>query len=475
MGHVADVGHGIETLLWPFVEHVVDTWALPGVAVCVVHDGDQVSARGFGTRDRSTGEPVTADTLFHLASISKTFVATAALQLVESGDLDLEAGPTTYLPDLPWTDPRAGQITVRHLLSHQSGIGDVTDYGWHRPELDDGALARFAARVASWPLEGNPGARFSYSNAAYELLGHLVATVGGQSFEGHLRERVLDLASMPSSTFARADIPPSLGASPHLGLPPRVVEGVYPYTRQHAPSSSLHSSAAEMGRWMAAHLASGLGLMGPATHEAMWEPQAEADWDEEWSADIALGWFRGTYRAHPLVGGSGSDPGFQSNLALLPEQGLGVTVLAHCNTAPIFGLTRAALDVLLGGEPATPPLPPVTVPLAPVREESGVAAAAELYERLGAADPPTHDVDDEVFEDGVWGLIECHRTDLAWPLLELWQAVQPESARVWFMTGWAHAIDGRREIAVEHLRRAVELDPEDDEAETMLRRLPSGT
>ncbi|QDO87040.1 serine hydrolase [Ornithinimicrobium ciconiae] len=471
MSYGANTGHRIEALLWPFVERVVETWALPGVALCVVHDGDRVAARGFGTRDRSKGEPVTADTLFHLASISKSFVATAVLQLVEDGELDLDASITTYLPALQWADPPASGITLRQLLSHRSGIGDVSDYGWHEPELDGGALARFATRVAGWPLEQDPGAGFAYSNSAYELLGHLVATIGGQSFEAHLKERVLDRVGMATSTFLRADVSPHLGASPHLGLPPQVVEGAYPYTRKHAPSSTLHSSAAELGRWMVAHLADGAGLMSPGTHEVMWTPVVESG--SEWHAHMALGWFWGTHREHLVVNHSGSDPGFATNLALMPELGLGVSVLANSNTAPIFGLTRAALDVLLGREPADPPLPPVTVPLASVLERSGVSAAADLYRRLAAADPPTADVDEEGFEDAVWGLIEMHRTDLAWPLLELWRLVQPRSSPAWGNTGWAHEIAGRLQTAAEHLQRAVELDPDNDEATTMLRRLLS--
>ena len=473
MGLVKNAEHRIEARLWPFVDHILRTWPVPGVAVCVVHSGDRVVARGFGTRETATGAPVTADTLFHLASVSKTFVASAVLQLVEVGELDLDAGITTYLPDLPWADPRAGTMTLRQLLSHQSGLGDVVDYGWHEPELDDEALSRFATRVAGWRLEHDPGSRFAYSNAGYELLGHLLATVRGKSFEHVLSQRVLEPLGMRTSTFLLADIPPHLGAGPHLGMPPAVVDGAYPYTRSHAPSSSLHSSATEMGRWMVAHLAGGAGLMSRTTHDLMWEAVAEPGWDD-WHAQMALGWFRGTHRDHAVVGHPGTDPGFAVNLALLPDLGIGVTVLTNCNTAPLLTLTRAALDVLLGREPAAAPVPPVTVPLAPLLVQARMSTAAELYQRLAEADPRTVDVDEARFEDAVWGLIEMHRTDLARPLLDLWRRVQPESSGAWFMTGWAHDVDGRRVTAVEHLRRAVALDPDNDDAVTMLRRLQDG-
>lgn len=468
-GSLRDMSDGarIEGSLWPFFERVVAARALPGLAVCVLHDG-QVAARGFGRHHR-TGEAVSADALFHLASMSKTFVATAVLQLVEAGELDLDSCITAYLPDLPWVDPRADRITVAQLLSHTSGLGDVSDYGWHEPELDDGALARFAAEVAGWSLEHDPGEQYSYSNAAFELLGHLVAVVGGQSFEGHLKEHVLDRAGMTTSTHLYADVPPHLDAGAHVGLPPRVVDGARPYTRRHAPSSTLHSSAAELGRWMRAHLARGAGLMSPATHEQLWRPRVDVG-DSDLHEQMALGWFRGTYRDQRTVGHSGSDPGFQTNLALLPQLGLGVAVLANSNT-PLFGLTRSAIDVLLGHEPSPDALPPVTVALGPVLEASGVEAAADLYRLLATAPEPEYALDDDAFDDAVWGAIELHRADRAWPVLDVWRRVLPGSSAAHAMAGWAHEVDGRPADAVADLRHALELDPGNEDADARLRRI----
>lgn len=466
--------HRLETLLWPLVEDIVETWDVPGIALCVVHHG-RVDARGFGSRDRSSGEPVTVGSLFHVASLSKTVVATAVLRLAEAGELDLDAPVTALLPELTWSDPRARDITLTHLLSHHSGIGDVSDYGWHEPEIDDEALGRFAKDVASWPLEHDPGERFAYSNAAYDLLGHLVATRGGRSFEDCLEEDVLQAAGMPTSTFLRSRVPRRLGVAPHLGLPPDVVHGAYPYTRPHAPSSSLHTSATELGRWMTAHLTPDAGLMSATTRERMWRAVGPTGWPgwrgEDWHGQVALGWFRGTYRGHEVVSHTGSDPGFESSLVLLPALGIGVGVLVNGNNAPLLTLTWAAVDTLLGREPAAAPLPPVTVVLGAILRESGVPAAADLHRRLAAQDPATVDLDPDAFADAVWGLVELHRTDAARPVLELWRTVHPESSGAWFMSGWADAVDGLRDRAVDRLRRALVLDPDNDEAASLLERL----
>src|SRR5690606_6418031 len=102
---------------------------------------------------------------------------------------------------------------------------------------------------------------------------------------------------------------------------------------------------------------------------------------------------------------SGEDPGFNTSLAMVPEQGIGVVVLANSNTAPTFTLTKVALDVLLGEDPADPPAPPVTVALAEVLKESGVGPAIELYRRLEAGEDDEFDLGEDGFAEAVWGVM----------------------------------------------------------------------
>ena len=202
------------------------------------------------------------------------------------------------------------------------------------------------------------------------------------------------------------------------------------------------------------------------------ERAAVTGWDGL-NEQISLGWFWGPHGPHRTVNHSGDDPGFLSSLAIVPDLRAGVAVLANCNTAPTSTITKAILDVLDGQDPPPVPVPPVPVPLGPVLEDSGVRAAVDLYRRLADEDPSAVDFDPDGFEEAVWGLIEMRRTDLAWPLLELWRLVQPDAAGQWLMTGWAHSIEGRAELALQHVRRSVELDPDNDEATSLLDRLTS--
>jgi CubicO group peptidase (beta-lactamase class C family) len=485
----------VEDGLWPRVETFLDKQAAAGVAVAVVRD-DEVVVRGFGVRDVETGAPVTAETMFHLASVSKPFVATAVVALATGRDnaaaaLDLDAPIIDWVPEFTLADGRAAEVTARGLLSHTSGLPDVADYGWHDPQLHDDALSEFARSLSGWRLKSEPGSAFSYSNAGYELLGLLLSRVTGTTFEDAVRRQVLLPLEMRDSTFLRSEVPGHLAASPHVGMPLTVPQGVYPYTRRHAPSSTLHSNLVEMCRWLLAHLEPATGAaagsgeqwtrLDPELVDQMRQPVVEVG-EPPWDESAALGWAVGTYRGHRAFGHSGSDPGFGSRLTMVPSRRTGVIVLANSNTVPVSLITKAALDLVLAddahGEGVSELrglLPSIVEPLAETLRTSGPAAAAAEFYSLASAEPAAYDVDDEVFEDAVWGAIELHRTSMVWPLLRLWTQLRPQSSTAWTMTGWAHQVDGQPDQALSLLRRALDLDPENHDAALIMSTLPASS
>jgi hypothetical protein len=201
-----------------------------------------------------------------------------------------------------------------------------------------------------------------------------------------------------------------------------------------------------------------------------------------WEESQSLGWAVGRYAGQRTLSHSGADPGFGSRVVLVPERRTGVVVLANSNTVPASYVARAALDLVLtpdepsqGAADLRALLPSVVGPVAETLTSSGPAAAEAAFHRLSALDPAAFDLDDEGFEDAVWGAIELHRTDLAWPLLRLWTGVRPESSAAWTMTGWAHQVDGDPDLARSLLRRALDLDPEDADAALILGGLAPGS
>ena len=198
----------------------------------------------------------------------------------------------------------------------------------------------------------------------------------------------------------------------------------------------------------------------------------------------------GGYRGHRTLSHSGADPGFGSKLVLVPELRTGVVVLANSNTVPTGAVARAALDIALadvplsgssGGTQEEPGegvaemgalLPPVVGPVAEILATSGPDAARAAFARLAAVEPPEFDLDDEGFDAAVWGAIELHRTSLVWPLLRVWTELRPDSSIAWTMTGWAHQVDGHPDLARSLLRRALDLDPENEDAALIMSSLP---
>ncbi len=416
--------------------------------------------------------------------------------------LDLDAPINDLVPEFTLADGREGEVTARHLMSHTSGLPDVVDYGWHDPQLGDDALSEFARSLAGWRLQSEPGSVFSYSNAGFELLGLLLSRVTGTTFETAVRQQVLTPLGMRNSTFLRSEVPAHLAASPHVGMPLTVPEGAYPYTRRHAPSSTLHSNLVEMCRWMVAHFEPAGDAAGgcdeqwarldAALLDRMWQPVVpvgDPPWEDAWS----LGWGVGSYGGLRTLSHSGADPGFGSRLVLVPDRRTGVVVLANSNTVPTGAVTAAALDLALADvtlaaiSDVTPEgsgegvgevaalralLPPVVGPVAETLGTSGPEAAAATFHRLAAVEPAEYDLDDDEFEKAVWGAIELHRTSLVWPLLRLWTELRPGSSAAWTMTGWAHQVDGRLDLARTLLGRALDLDPENEDAALIMSGLP---
>lgn len=329
---------------------------LPGLAVGIVAP-DGVFARGYGIRDAGTGEPVDEHTLFHLASVSKPLVATAVMQLAEQGRLNLDAPASDCVPYFKLADGREREVTIRDLLSHTSGMPDEEDFQWDSPEDDEGSLERYVRALAARSLDRNPGEEHAYSNIGFELLGDVIAKVSGMSFEAYMREHVLRPAGMEESTFLLAEVPASQLAAPHILGAPEGRYGpqkslVFPYHRAHGPSSTLYMNAVDSCRLMLAYLkpeqaAEGKGLLEEGSQGEMWSTRVGLGYGD-WLDGIALGWFTGAYRGRRAVSHTGQDTGFRSYLVLLPEAGLGVTLMMNDDYVGLKVLMKGILDLLLG-------------------------------------------------------------------------------------------------------------------------------
>lgn len=419
----------LEEQLEPLIQQILATFELAGLAIGVVRGDEIVYAKGFGVKNIETREPVTTTSLFHLASLSNAFVATAIVQLTEQGKLDLDTPVADYLPYFTMNDEWYRAITARQMLTHVSGMPDEEIFYWEQPEYDEGALERYVRGLAHVSLLFEPGERFSYSNIAYEVLGDLIAKLSGQPFEAYMSEHILRPLGMSTSTFLKEEVSAELGTTPHLAVPHLMLSPVYPYDRAHAPSSTLHSSVLELCQWARANLQrgslNGKRILSAASYDLLWHPYALLDEDDP-TFFTGLGWWLSNDRGKQQVIRGGQDTGFEATTVLLPEEGIGVVVLANTLPAPVVQLREIVLDVLLGDEPQLPK-PPVLVPLNSILREKGVQAALQAYRDLQAQQPNRYDFDYEQFQLVGEILLSIRREREAQRILELGLAVDPEA------------------------------------------------
>jgi CubicO group peptidase (beta-lactamase class C family) len=199
-----------------------------------------------------------------LGSVSKGITALAAMQLVEAGELDLDAPVGRYLPwfrladgsrDIPpgaWT-----QITLRQLLHHSSGISEYTGANtWDSRYVGDDALERQVRSLASYPLVHTPGEAFEYSNANYQILGLIVQTVSGQPYESYIHEHIFGPLEMHHS-YALAARAPDMATGYRYWLGRALPAPNLPVPRAHGPSAMLVSTAEDMGHYLIAQMNAG--------------------------------------------------------------------------------------------------------------------------------------------------------------------------------------------------------------------------
>ena len=464
----------IEQKLDSVLHYITESFELAGLSVGVVQENEIVYTKGFGLRNIKSKEPVTPTSLFHLASISKPFVATAIVQLVEKGQVDLNRPVVSYVPYFKLDDDRYRDITVQQMLSHISGMPDEEDYSWERPEEDDGALERYVRSLTGQKLLFAPGAKFAYSNIAFEVLGDLIAKISGQSFEDYVADNILKPLEMVNSTFLRKEVPPELATTPHLNVPRTIISEVYPYHRAHAPSSTLHSNALDMCNWAIANLNRGhfkrQQILDPTSYDSLWYPYFATGQEDKPDEFVGLSWFIDDYKGHQMISHAGGDIGFNAEFAMLPEQGAALVVMCNSVVAPAWAAKDLILDLLLGLEPELPK-PLANVPLGETLAKDGLEAALEHYHRLKENQPDVYDFSPEQFYDLAYILVEMKQINQAVEVFKLNTLVHPDSDDAYTKLAWACRKNEDKQSALENVQQALHLNPDNSDAQEMLAEL----
>ena len=338
---------------------------IPGMAIGVVHQSQVIFTGEFGSKNFLLSGPITSHTVFNLASISKLFVAAAIIKLAHQGIIDLDAPVANYLPYFQLKQKVYRFITIRHLLTHRSGLPRGPKFLLFPPEHDDASLKRSVIRLKHLDITVNPGGKWRYSNIGYNILGALIAEVTGQSFESYIRDHIFLPLEMYDTTYFKAEIPAEQMACPHFRQGETILTAIDNDHRPYAPSAGLFSTLHDMIHWAQAHLANGsyneFHLYPADVFPQVLIPQAETGLPSS-EQYMGLGWFLGTYKGHRLAGHSGEQVGYKSHFLLLPDDHLGVIVMINCEEAPLAELSAQLLDLLLRFAPLNPDQDPNAAP-----------------------------------------------------------------------------------------------------------------
>lgn len=346
--------------------HTMNDHSLIGVGVGIVHSGETVYAKGFGLANTEQNRPVTPDTVFRIASITKTFTAIGLMQLWEQGKFDLDHPINDYLEwyRVQHTFSSAPAVQFRHMLTHTSGIGELSSWrDIFRPML--GLAVKPGEEVPPlWEYypdgvtpEIYPQVKYAYSNQAYAILGQLVENISGIPFATYMREHIFEPLGMD---FTGIDMTEQMwknaaqGYSWHRG---QVVEVPYldiTLRGAGAASSSVH----DMCRYMLALLKSGdenqTSLLKPETLDLMMSPHYQID---ERLPAMGLSFHLDKRYNYRIAYHNGGWHGFSSSMILVPELDVGIIVLANKTSGMVPALLahNLAQEMTVGLSDDVPP------------------------------------------------------------------------------------------------------------------------
>lgn len=356
-----------ETIL----DDVIASSPVVGLATGVVKNGELEFFRGDGVADLETGAPITEETMFRIASITKTFTAVAVMQLYERGLVQLDAPANDYLRafQLVATDPTFRPATIRHLLTHTAGLPEVAHPdGVVRPDFGESfpvgepipSLGAFYG--GSLRIQAEPGTRFVYNNHGPATLGQLVEDVSGETLADYFSGHIFEPLGMADSSLLRTEAVTARLATGYE-IRSQGIRQVDERDMVTAGAASVYSTPRDMARYMAALLGGGSNghgsILQPETLATMFAPH--------WRPDprvpgMGLGFFRALYDGHRIVRHQGTHPGFHSEMAIAVDDGVGVMVFTNGAKQPDFWLPPAAGRLLRSAIGVALPRP---LPIAP--------------------------------------------------------------------------------------------------------------
>ncbi|MDE2834877.1 MAG: serine hydrolase [Bacteroidota bacterium] len=361
-----------------FIRQELASKGIPALSIAIVADGQEAWVQGYGLSNPATGRPVTPTTVYRVASVSKLFTALAVMQQVEQGLLELDAPITDWLPEFRPHNPFGKPVTLRQLLSHRSGLVREPPVG-HYFDATSPTLDATVASLNNTSLILAPESRTKYSNAAVSVAGFAIEKAVQTAFHEHAQSALVQPMGLRQTSFSpRSDLRDSLGIGYMWRYDTADLTEAPVFELGIGPAANLYTSVRDLGQFINTLFAIRRGerpdiLSSESLHE-MWTIQFN---DDSLASGFGLGFSLSWQQEHRRVQHAGVMYGYATRVYALPDESVGVAVVANLDAVnPVVDRIAAyALDLLLAHRDNTrlpePPLP-ATFPV-----DSAVARAID--------------------------------------------------------------------------------------------------
>jgi len=342
---------GIDAL----IERELAAQKIPGAAVAVIAGGEVVLLKGYGYRDLESRKPVTPDTVFPIASITKQFTVASLGTLVRQGKLDWDKPVRDYMPDFRLHDDYATlRATPRDLVTHRIGL-PRHDYAWFGSPL---TREQLYTQLRHYPFSRDIRTRFQYNNFMYMTAGYLAGRLSGRSYEEHVTRSLLEPLGMTRTHFTLGDLAKDTDAAFGYQLDNKLAlaRDQYESAEQMSPTGGLNSTARDLTRWLRMMLNGGefegKRILQQTDVEAMMQPNMPIGpslHPEFGYSSYGMGFFVTNYRGYEVADHGGNMPGAAASVTMIPREGIGIVVLTNRSGAVLRdGLPYEIIDRLLG-------------------------------------------------------------------------------------------------------------------------------
>lgn len=431
--------------------------------------GEVILKQGYGLANMEWQLPNSADTKFRIGSITKQFTAAVILQLVDEGKVNLSGTINDYLTD--YREDIGKKVTVEHLLVHTSGIPSYTGLPRFFQDISRNpySVSDFVKEYCSGDLQFEPGAQFSYNNSGYFLLGAIIEQVTGKSYEAALQERIFSPLGMENSGYDHhATILPNR-ASGYDKTPTGFRNA--PYLDMGLPyaAGSLYSTVEDLYLWDQALYTE--KVLPENQLMAMFTPRVPA-----FGGHYAYGWSVGQHGLGDdkdsirTISHGGGINGFNTLINRLTDDKHVIILLNNTGGTILQEISNAIINILYD-LPYELPKRPLMDELAKAQAEAGIAGAIKKYRQLKADYPDRYNFQERVLNNFGYMLVRQGNFPDAIEVFKLNVEAYPNAFNTYDSLGEAYMLNGDKALAIKNYEKSLALNPENDNAREMLKKL----